>query len=74
VQEHRFDLPEIAAALDALHLDFAKFQITDQTIASRYHAEYPADTGFTSLDTMHAFEQQHPDSFLGMYKFWCRKK
>jgi hypothetical protein len=28
----------------------------------------------TNLDHWNEFEQKYPDTFTGLYEFWCRKK
>ncbi len=72
VQEHCFDIPGIDAALKRLNLVFLQF-ILPQPVIAQYVAAYPADPTATSLANWHQFEQSHPQLFLGMYQFWCRK-
>lgn len=72
VQEHCFDIPGIDAALKKLDLGFVQFILPPAVIA-QYVAAYPSDPAATSLANWHKFEQSHPQLFLGMYQFWCRK-
>lgn len=72
VQEHCFDIPGIDAALKKLNLTFQQF-ILPPTIIAQYVAAYPSDPAATTLGNWHKFEQSHPQLFLGMYQFWCRK-
>lgn len=72
VQEKRYSVPELAAALEQLGLQFIGFTIDDAT-AKRYHDSYPNDKSGTNLEHWHAFEGEHPDTFAGMYQFWTQK-
>ncbi len=72
VQEHCFDIPGIDAALKKLGLTFQQF-ILPPAIVAQYVAAHPSDPAATSLANWHKFEQSHPQLFLGMYQFWCRK-
>jgi SAM-dependent methyltransferase len=74
VQEHRFTLPQIADALDALGLDFLGFELDNPTALAAYRAAHPEDTTMTDLAAWHAFEQANPETFTGMYQFWCQKR
>lgn len=73
VQEHCFDLPRLSDSLNHLQLEFLKF-ILPQKVLAQYAAAFPTDTAGSSLENWHKFEQAHPDTFIGMYQFWCRKK
>ncbi len=72
VQEHRFDIPKIAAALDTLGLEF--MQMADEKITAAYRAVYPDDPSGSDLGNWDAFERERPYTFAGMYQFWCKKK
>lgn len=72
-QEHRFDLGEIASALDELGLEFLGFDLAGPEIAQAYRAANPQDPAMTDLAAWQAFEQAHPKAFRTMYNFWCRK-
>ena len=74
VQEHCFSLPEIAAMIRALGLEFLGFEFDDSGItASRYRARFPADAQMRDLDNWHRYEQDNPDAFSRMYEFWLRR-
>lgn len=73
VQEHQFDLREIAKILDDLGLDFLKFYLPAE-ILEKYARRFPNDPQGTSLENWAAWEEKKPDTFIGMYRFWCRKK
>ncbi|WP_417586033.1 tetratricopeptide repeat protein [Nitrincola sp.] len=73
VQEHRFTIPEIARALDKLGLEFIGFETpTPQTLV-QFRKVNPACPKSLLLDRWHRFEERFPDTFRGMYQFWCRK-
>jgi hypothetical protein len=38
-----------------------------------YAAGHPGDRAMTDLDGWDAFEQARPETFAGMYQFWCQK-
>ena len=73
VQEHRFVLPQIEEALKALNLKFLGFEMRDQSTQKKFRASYPEERALTSLPHWHKFELKNPDTFRGMYQFWCRK-
>ena len=71
VQEHRFTIPEIKDCLDELDLVFCGFE-SDHLV--RYFKTI--NTGLDdpyNLDKWNDFEHANPDSFAGMYQFWCQK-
>lgn len=65
VQEHRFTIPQIKAALDELGLKFGDFSQLDPELAK--HA--PADP--LDLAAWQAVEEAHPRGFRAMYHFYC---
>ncbi len=73
VQERRYRLPGIAALLAGAGLRFLGFGWNDQRVPARYRQEHPDDPFMRDLSKWDAFEQRHPDTFLGMYVFWCQK-
>lgn len=73
VEEHRFTLPQIEAALDALGLRFLGFELADKEALRRFRQAHSTPGALSSLALWHAFEQANPDTFAGMYQFWCRK-
>ncbi len=74
VQEHRFTLPQIADALDALGLELLGFTHPNPAIAARYKTTYPNDPEMTDLACWAAFEQAHPETFGGMYNMCLRRQ
>jgi len=69
VQEHRFTVPRIAAALDELGLTFLAFE-ADGAVRHLYRTLFGAGTNLAYWEKL---EQLYPETFLGMYQFWCRK-
>ncbi|NQV82975.1 MAG: tetratricopeptide repeat protein [Rhodospirillales bacterium] len=73
VQEHCFTLPRIEAALQDLSLTFLGFEMQNQRVMEVFKKSHPARQALTSLSLWHEFELENPDTFRGMYQFWCRK-
>ena len=73
VEEHHFDLEGIAAALSRLGLRFVGFEHDDPATAAAYTRMFPDDPSRTSLASWARFEAAHPETFVGMYQFWCEK-
>ena len=73
VQEHRFTLPQIEEALKSLHLKFLGFEMRDQRALKQFKESHPNSNALTSLSLWHKFELGNPDTFRGMYQFWCQK-
>ncbi len=73
VHEHRFTLPEIEAAIKALELRFLGFDLADRNALRTFRKSYPDRNAETSLPHWHQFELENPDTFRGMYQFWCHK-
>ena len=73
VQEYRFTIPQIGEALELLDLKFLGFEFKDQSVMKNFKDIYPQKCSQISLALWHEFEQQHPDTFIEMYKFWCVK-
>ena len=73
VEEHHFELEGIAAALSRLGLRFIGFEHDDPATAVAYTRMFPDDPSRTSLANWARFEAAHPETFVGMYQFWCEK-
>lgn len=74
VQEHCFTLPQIQALLEKHKLNFIGFEFPNPKAKSLYRTESPDDPALTDLEHWDRFEQRHPDTFEGMYVFWCQKQ
>lgn len=73
VNEHRFTVPQIREALADLGLTFIGFELPTAQTRALYLQEYPADPGLRDFSAWDRFEERHPRSFAGMYRFWCQK-
>ena len=71
-QEYRFTLPQIFKILENLNLEFLGF--CDSKVKNKYSKLFPNDKKNTSFNNWNQFEILEPLTFLGMYKFWVRKK
>lgn len=72
VQEHSYDLLQIESMLEEAKLRFIGFDFPLPTILPDYAGEFPDDPHGTVLANWHLYEQRHPDTFTGMYIFWCQ--
>ncbi len=73
-RETCYTLPEIRAMLERNQLDFIGFELPDAHIRLRYQARFPEDPHLNDLDRWDRFEQEQPDTFIGMYVFWCQAR
>src|SRR6185295_11736922 len=73
VQEHNFSVPGIADSLDRLGLRFLGFEC-DAQVFERFRAMFPGTQSHCDLEAWNRFEENHPQTFKGMYQFWCCKK
>ncbi len=71
VQEHRFGIYQIINCLTELGLTFCGMD--DKDIVARF-VEFHGDKADTyDLALWNIFEETHPETFIGMYQFWCQK-
>jgi tetratricopeptide (TPR) repeat protein/SAM-dependent methyltransferase len=73
VQEHRFDLVMIKDHLEELGLKFLDFEMPFAGELLQYRDSIANRTPQERLSLWHEYEQQRPDTFRGMYQFWCLK-
>jgi tetratricopeptide (TPR) repeat protein/SAM-dependent methyltransferase len=73
VQEHTFDLREIARFLSENGFEFLGFDMP-RHVLRRYAERFPDDRAKTNLENWHMFEQDNPETFIGMYQFWTQKR
>ena len=71
VQEHRFTIPQIKDCLDKLGLRFCGFNKKD--LIEKFSKSNTAELDLYDLDKWQTFEVSNPNSFAGMYQFWCQK-
>jgi SAM-dependent methyltransferase len=73
VQEHRFDLSTIRDHLNTLDLHFLDFEMPFAGDLKVFRDSIATRSAHDRLTLWHEYEQQHPDTFRGMYQFWCQK-
>lgn len=71
VQEHQFTLPQIQNYLQKLGLEFCGFE--SPAIVKKFSAIYTGTDDQYDLEKWAEFEERYPDTFSGMYQFWCQK-
>ena len=74
VQEHQFTVPDLKAMLERQGLAFCGFIGLRPTVFQQFQRRFPEPASLTDMDCWTAFEDENPDSFIGMYEFWCRSK
>jgi tetratricopeptide (TPR) repeat protein len=74
VQEHTYTIPQIEELITRADLRFIGFEFTDPAVLLQYKHIYPDDPSCTNLANWHSYEQNHKDTFIGMYTFWCQKQ
>jgi tetratricopeptide (TPR) repeat protein/2-polyprenyl-3-methyl-5-hydroxy-6-metoxy-1,4-benzoquinol methylase len=72
VQEHCLTLSEIATFLFQREARFLGFEL-DPQVLQRYRTQFPGDLAATNLSNWTRFEEDNPDTFIGMYQFWIQK-
>jgi len=71
VQEHQFDLIEIKDYLKKLNLFFCGFD--NLNIKNKFKSFVNSKESIYDLLKWNEFEREFPDSFDGMYQFYCQK-
>ena len=71
--EKQFDLLEIKKILSELNLDFLGIQIRKHDVRSKFKKLFPKNEDWFVLDNWDKFEKEFPNTFIGMYQFWCQK-
>ena len=72
IVETAFDLDVIATLLRSNRLRFLGFAELSRSTLSDFRARFPQPEAETDLAAWGAFEAERPETFLGMYRFWCR--
>ena len=72
VQEHRFNLSQISQMISDFDLEFLGF--SNEKIKNKYSKKFPEDKKNILLENWDQFEMLEPETFIGMYNFWLRKK
>ncbi len=71
--EHRYNLSQIGKSLDDLKLDFLGFVFDSLKTPNSYREHFPEDRDMKNLLLWDQYEKFYPNTFIGMYKFWCQK-
>lgn len=71
VQEHRFTIQQLKETLSRLNLEFRGFNVDTLDIVQRYQRQFSEDKQGVDLNKWQIFEEENPDTFRGMYQFWC---
>jgi tetratricopeptide (TPR) repeat protein len=72
-QEHRFSLPQLNRSINELNLKLLGFMFNDTKVMNMWHQRFPGEHDPTNLRLWDQFETLYPDTFAGMYKFFCQK-
>ena len=72
VQEHQLDLPGVEALVAGRGLRILGFLVAPG-VRRRYLAQHPDDPRLAAIESLHAFETAHPDTFAGMYQLYCTR-
>ena len=72
VQEHHVTLVEIEWFLRENNISFLGFDVAADVLHS-YRLRFPEDRAAISLAQWQVFENENPDTFVGMYQFWIQK-
>lgn len=72
-QEHRFDLRQIEKLLQQLGLTFIAMELQDASAQQRFQQLFPEKGAELDPGCWDIFEEKFPDTFAGMYQFWCQK-
>ncbi len=73
MKEHRLTISQLQESLDHLGLVFDGFSTSAAHVMSQYRKMFPDDPKGMVLMNWAEFEKEHPNTFRGMYQFWCRK-
>ncbi len=74
VQEHQFELPEVADLLTQNRLTvLGMSKQLPRNALLPYRKMFPRDKTMTDLQNWHLVEKRYPETFIGMYQIWCRK-
>ena len=71
VKEHRFTLPQLVDCLDKLGLKFCGFEA--ERFVDDFKIKNNAPNDPYDLRKWQIYEEANPQTFNGMYQFWCQK-
>ena len=70
-QEHQFTITKITDHLTRLGLIFCGFE--NKVAVNKFQLVNPRKDNLYNLEKWNLFENDNPNTFLGMYQFWCQK-
>jgi len=70
-QEHQFTITKIKNDLTELGLIFCGFE--NKVALNKFQLVNPIKNNLYNLEKWNSFENDNPNTFLGMYQFWCQK-
>ncbi len=73
VQEHRMSLLTLDKYIKDNELTFLGFEI-DSSVIQAYKKRFSNDKSATNLEQWHIYEEENPDTFIGMYQFYVQRK
>jgi len=71
--ESAFTLPAIEEMLECSFLRFLGFEWDNRHTLTHFRALFPSDRNAVNLHYWTCFEARYPQTFLGMYRFWCQR-
>ena len=74
VQEHRYTPLQLKEQMQDLKLEFLGFSGLPSEVKSLFRQHFISQSYFTDLEKWDAFEHIRPDTFAGMYQFYCQPK
>jgi len=72
VHECRYTPFGLKQLLDDAGLEFLGFDHANPGVTVGYRERFPDDTAQRDLTNWETFDIEFPDTFGGMYQFWCR--
>ncbi len=72
--EHTYDFIKIKKLLESKKLNFIEFNNMNPIIRKLFRNHFPNANDESLLESWDKFEKIYPKTFLGMYKFWVKKK
>ena len=72
--EHTYDFIKIKELLESKKLDFIAFNEMNPNVKNSFKNHFPNENDEVNLELWDKFEKIYPKTFLGMYRFWVKKK
>ena len=72
--EHTYDFIKIKELLESKKLNFIAFNEMNPNVKNSFKNHFPNENDEVNLELWDKFEKIYPKTFLGMYRFWVKKK